>query len=333
MYNNMSLQKDVRTFNEPVLVVTTSAGGGAVSIGDALVEMMADKKVKRIKLEEYLPKRAAIEDFERYKKIVKHAPWLLNIIYRVPIFYLRKYLRERFFFKDDLKTLEKVINRYKPKTIVCISHRTLFWLSILKEKKRYNFKLWGFLSEYGDNIGYRYLFWNQVDGFISPVEKERLSYPFDKKVRFIHCEIPARKKFYKIKAGSKSSVLIVNGLWGQMDVEYIIRDLRSYKEDIRIDVICGENQDLYRKIRKMEDYNLRVYMVVGSLVQHLKKAASIITKPGLATLIEANASKRKIFLLRGLPVAEDNNARYAIENFEAQWFDIDSFARWHSKTS
>ena len=61
----------------------------------------------------------------------------------------------------------------------------------------------------------------------------------------------------------------------------------------------------------------------------LRECASVITKPGISTLLESHAAGRKIFLLKGMPVAEDNNARFAVEHFGAQWFDVETFKRWH----
>jgi hypothetical protein len=54
----------------------------------------------------------------------------------------------------------------------------------------------------------------------------------------------------------------------------------------------------------------------------------VITKPGMGTLLEARAAQRKIFLIKGIPVAEANNARYALEHFDAEWFSVAAFARW-----
>ena len=47
----------------------------------------------------------------------------------------------------------------------------------------------------------------------------------------------------------------------------------------------------------------------------------MVTKPGIATLLEAHAAGRKIFLVKGIPVSEDNNARYALRHFGAEWFN------------
>jgi hypothetical protein len=55
----------------------------------------------------------------------------------------------------------------------------------------------------------------------------------------------------------------------------------------------------------------------------------VITKPGISTLLEARATGRKLFLLPGMPVAEDNNAGYAVRHFGAEWFSKESFTRWY----
>jgi hypothetical protein len=68
--------------------------------------------------------------------------------------------------------------------------------------------------------------------------------------------------------------------------------------------------------------------VVESLVPLLKECASVITKPGISTLLEAHAAHRKIFLLKGMPVAEDNNAEHAVRHFGAEWYNRDGFVRW-----
>jgi hypothetical protein len=60
----------------------------------------------------------------------------------------------------------------------------------------------------------------------------------------------------------------------------------------------------------------------------IKKCGCVITKPGMGTLLEAHAAERKIFLFKGMPVAEANNARYAVSNFGAEWFSLSSFRNW-----
>jgi hypothetical protein len=65
----------------------------------------------------------------------------------------------------------------------------------------------------------------------------------------------------------------------------------------------------------------------------MRQCGSVITKPGASTLLEAHAAARQIFLLPGMPVAEDNNARYARKAFQALDFSPDVFRRWLDEPS
>ena len=73
-----------------------------------------------------------------------------------------------------------------------------------------------------------------------------------------------------------------------------------------------------------------IYGLIDSIETILSQCGCVITKPGMATLLEAHASRRKIFLFKGMPIAESNNARYAIRHFDAEWFSVPSFANWLS---
>jgi 2-polyprenyl-3-methyl-5-hydroxy-6-metoxy-1,4-benzoquinol methylase len=66
-----------------------------------------------------------------------------------------------------------------------------------------------------------------------------------------------------------------------------------------------------------------------SLADTMKECMSVITKPGFSTVAEAYAAGRAIFLVPGMPVAEDHNADYAIKNYGALWFNNEAFADWY----
>src|SRR5262249_61835211 len=93
---------------------------------------------------------------------------------------------------------------------------------------------------------------------------------------------------------------------------------------------CGANRAACEKTRQAfgDHPNIQVHGVVPSLLPFLAECACVVTKPGISTLLEARAARRKIFLLKGMPVAEDNNARYAIQHFGAEWFTRDALGRW-----
>jgi UDP-N-acetylglucosamine:LPS N-acetylglucosamine transferase len=193
-------------------------------------------------------------------------------------------------------------------------------------------QIWGLLTEFGRTLGWKYIFWDQMTGYLSPVPKSTFDYRFKPDLRFFEIALPVKKEFSTIEKqiSSKQKILLVCGYWGQGPILKIIKSLRKNFREIEIHAIFGENKELLTKTsaRFNNAYNIHLYGAVPSIAPLLSQCSAIITKPGISSIIEANAMKRKIFLIKGMPVAEDNNARYAIKNFGAEWFSIKTFKKW-----
>jgi UDP-N-acetylglucosamine:LPS N-acetylglucosamine transferase len=322
-------------FEPPVLIVSTIVGRGMYSIGDAILERLGTAgEFHHVPIEEFVPEQVVQEDLKRYKFISNRFPFLLYLVYKIPLFYYRKYLRERLFNVADLKKLKDKIESLQVRTVICISHRPAFWVSNLKRRSGLGISVWGVSGEYGKNLGWKYQFWDQMDGLLSPVERQDLGFDLSTHVSFHQILLPARKEYTEISAilGDKNRVLLVCGFWGQGSLHEIVQQLSSALPGLKMDVVCGENKKAYENITRSfrDNSNISVYGVAESLAPFMRACASVITKPGISTLLESQAARRKIFLLRGMPVAEDNNARFAIRHFEAQWFDMDTFIKWHA---
>lgn len=322
-------------FKPPVLIVSTAVGRGMYTIGEAIQERLGEKQpVYHVPVEDFMPPQVVNEDLERYKYISNNFPALLYLVYKIPLFYYRKYLREKLFNAADLESLRGKIEALKIRTVICVSHRPAFWVSNLKRREGFDFSVWGVLGEYGKNLGWKYQFWEQIDGFLSPVSRKALGFQLPRHVSFVNVNLPAKQEYHDLASvrGDADSVLLVCGFWGQGPIAETVEKLSSVSPDLRIHAVCGENKKALEKLQHLSKYNARIraYGVTPSLAPLLRECASIITKPGISTLLESHAASRKIFLLRGMPVAEDNNARFATEHFGAEWFDLKTFARWHA---
>jgi UDP-N-acetylglucosamine:LPS N-acetylglucosamine transferase len=318
----------------PVLIVSTVVGRGMYSLGEAVRERFPDPdQVHHIAIEDYLPSRSVTEDLRRYQWISNHFPSLLYLVYKVPIFYYRKYLRERWLAGANLGALDAEIRAVAPQTVVCVSHRPAFWVSSLKWRARLTFKLWGLLGEYGYTLGWKYIFWDQMNGFLSPVPRDVLAYAFPASLDFREIGLPARQAFARLAdhPGDRNCALLVCGYWGQGPILRVVRTLQQEAPAMRVLAVCGENTAACEQARRAfaGDPRVTVYGAVDSLVPILREAGCVVTKPGISTLVEAHVAGRKIFLLKGMPVAEDNNARYAVRHFGAEWFGGDAFRRWY----
>lgn len=322
-------------FEPPVLIVSTAVGRGMYTLGEAIRQRWGGSRlVYHVPVEDFVPPRVVNEDLERYKYISNNFPALLYLVYKIPLFYYRKYMREKLFDAADLARLRGKIEALNIRTMICVSHRPAFWVSNLKRREGLDLSVWGVLGEYGKNLGWKYQFWEQIDGFLSPVERKALGFQLPRHVRFMNVNLPARQEYYDIAgvAGEINSVLLVCGFWGQGPIAEMAEKLSSMSPNLTIHAVCGENKKAFEKLRQLanHDSRIRAYGITPSLAPLLRECASIITKPGISTLLESHAARRKIFLLKGMPVAEDNNARFATEHFGAEWFDVETFMRWHA---
>jgi hypothetical protein len=321
-------------FEPPILIVSTVVGRGMYAIGEAIRQRLRDKQpVHHIAVEEFVSPEVVREDLERYKFISNNFPVLLHLVYKVPLFYYRKYLRERLFNAADLGRLREKIEALGAKTVICVSHRPAFWVSNLKRREGLDLSVWGVLGEYGKNLGWKYLFWEQMNGFLSPVGRNALGFAPPRHVSFININLPARQEYHELSSveGDINSVLLVCGFWGQGPIAGTVKKLSGALPDLMIHAVCGENRKAYEQTQHLfkDNPRIQVYGVTPSLVPALRECASVITKPGISTLLESHAAGRKIFLLKGMPVAEDNNARFAVEHFGTQWFDVETFKSWY----
>ncbi len=331
-----ALSRALAGLRPPVLVVSTVVGRGMHSLGQALCERLARLGLAHhhLPIEELLPAGAWQEDVARYRLISSTWPGLLNLVYRVPIFYQRKLWRERYLRSADLGLVSQAVARADARTVLCVSHRPAFWLSALRRRGRHPFSLWGLLGEYGPSLGWRYIFWRELAGFLTPVPEQALGFRLPPGVRPVRIALPARQAFYALarQAASPHRALLVAGYWGQLRFDRTLRALLRAAPGLTVEVVCGENQRARRALqaRYAADRRVQVHGVVESLLPLLARCASVITKPGISTLVEAHAARRKIFLLPGMPVAEDHNASYAVAHLGADWFTPRGFARWRA---
>jgi hypothetical protein len=205
-------------FAPPILIVSTMVGRGMYAIGEAIRQRLEDKHpVHHVPVEEFVSRKVVNEDLERYKYITNHFPVLLYLTYKVPLFYYRKYLREKLFNAADLGRLGEKIEALGAKTVICVSHRPAFWVSNLKRREGFDLSVWGVLGEYGKNLGWKYLFWEQMNGFLSPVSRNALGFAPPDHVRFININLPAQHEYQDLSnvEGDINSVLLVCGFWGQ----------------------------------------------------------------------------------------------------------------------
>lgn len=331
-----AFDKAVSQIDGPVLIMSSSVGAGNISIGEALKQRIGHCDVAHVQIEPFLPASAVEEDNRRYKFISNYFTFLLHIIYRIPFFYWRKLFREEHLTATDLSVLEKEIVRGGYRTVIAVSHRQAFWLALLKKRTQRQFKLYGVLTEFGTNLGWKYILWDQLTGFISSLPRTALRLPFPEPLKFLDAPLLYRKEFADLAhcPGSRNHVLFVAGFWGQVssiEAVKLVKQLLSGIKELQVTVVCGTNEALRQDFLRIWGGEPRVDIrgACDSLYDIMKECVSVITKPGFSTLVEAYAAQRQIFLLPGMPVAEGHNAGYALKYLGAQRFCLETFRSWY----
>lgn len=332
MIDQIESKQFYNSLERPVLILSSRVGHGNVSIGEAIHEFF-DKPdtVFHHSIEDFMPDAIVREDLEHYKFISNNIPQLLALIYTIPLFYRRKLIREKN-CRTCLSALKEFIIFNKIKNVICVSHRQAFWTAILKRNESLDIVVYGVLTEFGNNLGWKFIFWERMNGFIAPpdVQIHKMSIPENLSVKRL--SLPVRRRYYAMAAqrGSKKNCLLIGGYFGQGRLIQTAEALYSRFPGINLYILCGDNAKRKEKLRKKVGRSKRVSIIglVDSIDEYLLNCRCVITKPGMSTLLEAHAAQRKIFLFEGMPVAEGNNARYAIKNFNAEWFSFDSFSRW-----
>jgi hypothetical protein len=316
----------------PLLILSSRVGRGNTSIAEAILEYFdPGAAVQHRSIEDFMPARIVNEDLVRYKFISNHFPFLLSAIYTVPMFYQRKLLREKL-RSTRLAALTEFIRVNRIRTVVCVSHRQAFWTAVAKRNESLDVALYGVLTEFGNNLGWKYLFWEKMNGFISPVLASDLRMGIPAGLPFKQLALPARSSFYSLPrpGAAQKRCLLIGGFFGQGRLVATLRILRRRFPAAPVSVVCGDNAALEKKLRIEFGHaaGVEIHGLLDSIEPLVSRCHCVITKPGMSTLLEAHASRRKIFLFKGMPIAESNNARYAIKHFGAQWFSEDSFSKW-----
>ena len=325
------LQVELDALPRPLLVLSTAVGRGMFSIGEALVERAAGRgTVDHRPVEDYLPSEGLREDVERYRAISSRFPVLLHVAYRFPPIYQRKLLRERHLRATDLAQLERFLAQGGYRAVLAVSHRPAFWAGLAKERAGLALALVGLSGELGSSLGWRYVPWSALERFLSPVPRAEMRFAIPASVAFREVALPARAEYVRLAAtpGDRRAVLVVCGYWGQGRIDRVLAELRAARPELELHAVCGENEALRAAIAAAGDPRVHVHGVVPSLAPLLERCGSVISKPGIATILEAHAARRALFLMRGMPVAEDNNLRHALAHLGARRYSLASFLAW-----
>jgi hypothetical protein len=317
----------------PALILSSHAGGGNHTVGQAIHVCLGRHGTSRHRsIEELLPPRLVDRHFHRYRALCFRAPWLLRAIDRFPLNYAFDYWVEAWAKSADLTALVHEIKGSRCGTVICTNHRACFWISAIKHRGLARAPLWAVLTDYHMNVGWRYLFQPEIQRVLGPIDVHAILPQYRPVYSRIQLPLDQELGPEERSLASASRVLICGGAWGLGAIHQAVAALSGAMPELELYVICGDNRGLFRGLFQQHGRAARIhlYPTVDSLRPFLGLCGSVITKPGGATITEAHRAGRKLFLLGGLPVTEEANARYAQRHFGASRFSPDAFRAWYA---
>lgn len=320
----------------PALVLSTRAGAGNFTVGQAIeATLRARGPTHHVALESRLPDRLVRRQFVRYRRLCQYFPWVLRVIYRFPVNYAADYLREFLSPSFALQLLADDLAKNEIRTVICTNHRAVFYIAALKRRGEFRGALWAVLTDYHLNAGWHFLFWNEIDQFLGPIEVNDVPPRYRHVYRQIELPLPSDLSPADPRKSSASKVMISGGGWGLGPIASTVSAIVREFPQLELYVVCGDNEALYQRLARRFRATPAVHLhrTVSSPAPFFAMCRSIITKPGGITLAESHQAGKQIFLLKGLPVTEEANADHAIRLFGALVFSIASFSRWYAQQS
>lgn len=323
--NGIPLSEIMRKAVPPILILSSKAGFGNFSVAQVLLgQIPSEYQHYHYSIEELISDRLRHSNFDRYRDICENYPWLLEFVYRCPVNYAVKYIKELFLKDTDLKALARIIKDLNVKTVICTNHRAAFWVSALKARKEISCEVWGVLTDFYLGAGWKYVFHPEIERLFGMLEPFGVSERFRDKYEKVELLISGRYQQLSAIKPERNHVLIAGGGWGLGRMEELSERISRRLPEVILHIACGDNQRLNTLCREKFKGNPRVsiYPDIQNLFELIEKCAIVITKPGAITISEAYAAGRKILLTKGLPVIERTNRQYAIKHFGAKEFSF-----------
>lgn len=305
-----------------VLIFTASTGGGhnqaAKSLASKLQEYGHEVIVVDIlKLTNRVMEKVVVEGYE----ILSCS---LPIVYRG----LYKYSNKKsintkiskYIFKIFKRKIYKSITEVNPDLIIGTHAFIVNIVSGLKRKKRIFIPFISVVTDFKAHSSY---YGESVDAYVTGSEYTSIGM-VDKGIEAdkLYCYgIPIRQDFLfgntniKVDEEKDLTVLLMGGSMGITAIEEVLEGLVNCKDRIRINVVCGNNKVLFKRIQSrynesIRDKEIKIYGFTNEIPKLMDNSDILISKPGGLTVSEAIAKRLPILIPYMLPGQEEENAEF-----------------------
>lgn len=251
-----------------------------------------------------------------YLKWIAYLPQLYNFVYQYSVCRSSECIkRYRLYELLFLYFMKRLLAEKRPDLIVCTHALPAYMADILKAKKQLKVPV---INVYTDFFIHNFWGIKHIDyHFVAtPHMKAVLKKRGIPEERIFITGIPVHFQLRKLpslpqKNNPPAKVLIAGGNLGVGGLEQLIEEIKDKEhKNIQFYILCGKNQSLYDKLKKMD----RRHLLPFSYIQCRKEMNrlydqmdAVVTKPGGVTVSESLFKRKPIFIYDALPGQEKIN--------------------------
>ncbi len=308
---------------QKILILYTSVGLGHKTIAENLGRKLFEAGFE-VKLEDILKVEAGklVSVSKKIHEFVNRSlPWLWSFLYKSKGFTsLTLRFRTKIASKHSQSTLN-LINEFKPDAVIATQTTASAAMAFLKTSGLYK-GLFGIA--FSDFHLHRYWLYKEADFYLANIEEQKMEMlKFGIKAEKIFVcgmsmpkAVDVNKQEVKNKFGIEDRekvCLIASGSLGYGIDEKLIADL-SKQRNLRLVVVCGKNQTVYEKIKKIVSNTSVVVLGFYSPMAELYAIANLfISKPGGLSVSESLNYNLPIIIQHMLPGQEELNYEYLVK--------------------
>lgn len=297
----------------------------AIAVEDAIRILSRDVETVNINYFRYTNPIISHIVMKSYHWMLKTTPEIWEYLYDNEVVKEKSTGLRELIKKIHTRKLRNLINWFQPEVIVCTQAFPCVAMAEYKRLHNSNFRIIGIITDYGVHS---YWIDHDVDLYIVPTKEAkgrlcRFGIP-EEKVEIL--AIPVQPKFYIpvnkeevcTRLGISSSlptILIMGGSQGMIPMEEVLSYLKKLPLSLNVLIVCGKNEGLYRKLKKIastQNCRIKVFGYTKMIETLMGISDIIVTKPGGLTVSEALCKGLPIVVVNPLPGQERMNTMFLL---------------------
>lgn len=311
-----------------LLILSSRFGNGHISAANAIKECLLsvnkDYKVNIIDFCEVLIPEKSNLFYQIYDSIIKKVPTIYNYCMRCELSN-KIYKKLRLKSEDkNLQNFDYIINKYNPDIILSVFPVATEIASAYKDIYKKQIPLYTCITDMVDSDE-----WLHPNNNLYFVPNKCIAEKIFKKgvpeEEIVASGIPIRKEFFKkydkseLKEvlGFKNDdiiILIMGGGLGRLPENLIFYKWINKKGNVKTIIITAQNKILYKKLKKLDLINCRIYEYVDEIYKFMSIADFIVSKGGGVTLFESIVSLLPMIIYKPELSQELENSKFILRH-------------------